>query len=347
MLGTGNRWNPRHPQAIWLASRGSGVRHYIDWHENIFDRHSDARLASRFGRSRAREDWFDAQFFTQARVLRQESDLPDTDLCSEDSEDALTWSVFSALENRADAGDWWREFGFESRPSISFWPRDASETSHAANAYRDAGGVVETEHRRPDQRSEIDVLLAADTRWVLVEVKWKGGLLGTGRQRISSSDSTNTAILDVLVRKAAAHDVLAPGVEVKDVLRRGGYQTLRHLLYAAELSSAQPVEVYYLLCGHAIGVARGDHAALQRYRDRSAKLFRTPPAIVLWEDLAARISSTVLDDPLSDPCFHRRSTLREYLAGRSLEGITVNLTPPDDPELVLRGVRGGGYDATT
>lgn len=317
-----NPWNPRHPQVLWMASRDSGIRHYADWRENVFSRHGDPRLQNQVETFRQNRSSFAAEDFDEVRTRRTDERLPESDLASENSEDAITWSVFSALEQAAEDGEWWRLFGLESRPAIIFWARNEAALETDAQLYRSIGALLESHHPRKN-RSEVDLLLATPERVVLVEVKWDDAPFGGSKSFISRRPDRNAAILEDLAKAAVEAGVLAAGVDVPGVLEEGAYQTLRHLLYANEFSKrGRPCEVYYLLCGAAVRLKPDDDAGRRKYEERTfGNVFRGRlPKVVLWEEVVASLSDAVLDKALPPGEFHAGASLRQYLAGRRVGG---------------------------
>jgi hypothetical protein len=317
------------------------VRHFIDWRDNVLRGHQHEALRSRLNVMRARASWFPDGEFARLVACRERAGLPPTDLASEDSEDALTWSVFSALAT-ASAGTWWHAFGLTEAPDIEFWPRHESSSSELGRAYRSCGADVERFHDRPDQRSEIDVLLSTPGMDVLVEVKWKSAPLAAGKRTISRDATRDTKIRDHLAELATA--VLVPGISLDDVLAEGAYQTLRHVLYARALANVtgRPARLAYLVREEAIRVRSGapaecDGAARELFGD----LFREPLSLVVsWRWFTNQLPDDVLDKPLPAGEVHTGATLREYLVARRVSGQPAPLarpgphTAPDRP-LVL------------
>lgn len=337
-------WNPRRQSAGWIESRGTRVRHFLDWRDNVLCGHQHPALQSRLTVSRARAAWFRDGEYADLAARRTRAGLPSTDLASEDSEDALTWSVFSAL-TKAPTSTSWSAFGLAQSPDIELWPRNESRVSELAQAYRRCGVVIERFHRA-DQRSEIDVLLSTHAQDVLVEVKWKAAPMAASKATVSRDAALDSQIRGHLAERATA--VLVPGASLDDVLAEGAYQTLRHLLYAQELAreTGRPARLAYLVRDEVIGI----RSAALAERDGVARelfggLFREPlPLIVPWRWFTEQLPDNVLDEPLPAGEVHAGATLREYLVGRCSGGRPAPLAVPKpraspDRPLVLHDVR--------
>lgn len=322
-----NPWNPRRQGAGWIESRTARVRHFVDWRDNVLCGHERPALQSRLTVSRARAAWFRDGEYADLVARRSRAGLPPTDLASEDSEDALTWSVFSALAT-APTSMWWSAFELAQPPEIELWPRHETSDSELARTYRECGAHIERFHRR-EQRSEIDVLLSTPALDVLVEVKWKAPIAG-GKATISPDAMLDSKIRDHLAPLAAS--VLVPGVSLDDALAAGAYQTLRHVLYAHALTAAtgRPARLAYLVREKAIGIRSAAPAACDGIaHELFGGLFREPlPLIVSWRRFTERLPDDVLDEPLPAGELHAGATLREYLVGRRVSGRPAALALP-------------------
>ena len=91
------------------------MRHFIDWRDNVLCGHQHPALQSRLTVSRARAAWFRDGEYTDLVARRNRACLLSTYLASEDSEDAVTWSVFSAL-GTAPTSMWWSAFELAQPP---------------------------------------------------------------------------------------------------------------------------------------------------------------------------------------------------------------------------------------
>lgn len=309
MIGTGNRWAIQRTEAPWIESRTSGIRHYLDWRENVLLDHDDPRLLAQSGSSRQFSlRNFDEAEFKWATEKRRVLGLTNSDLASENSEDAITRSVFRFLEKCPDA-EWWTLFGFESVPAVSYWPRKASSQDIASIAYRSAGNLLEPLHRA-DQRSEIDVLLSTEARLVLLEAKWSSNPVSARNAPISRDAATNEKILEHLMAAGAS----VTGRSIENVISAGGYQVLRHSLYCEHLERSGrwvSVDLVYVFPEPRV-------AGLVEWSDRFE--IAKQPMTITWNGVLAAVPSAWFGSRVLAAPIHRPATPLDYFGTRRLSG---------------------------
>jgi hypothetical protein len=315
MIGKGNRWATHRAGEPWIESRGSGIRHYLDWRENVLLDHEDPRLLAQSGRAPAfSKANFEKEEFVWATKYREARNLPNSDLASENSEDAITWSLFRFLEKCPDV-DWWKIFGFEAIPSVSYWPRKQTSQDPASDAYRSFGEVIEPFHQA-NARSEIDVLLATQERLVLVEAKWAWKRPSRPRGPISRDAATNTKIMKRLIAEGAS-----VSSRVESLVAAGGYQLLRHCLYGEQLERSgrwSSVDVVYVVPGERRSNLIGWIDSFDMTK---------APSTITWNAVLAKIPSSYLESRLAAAQMHRPATPRAYFEHRMLGGRPSNLLP--------------------